>query len=65
MRWRTSSAFLALSLSAVAPAVQAAYSLQTAYQGDSFFDGWDFWGNRDNLTNGSSTASVDLSCPVR
>ncbi|BGO91448.1 hypothetical protein NBRC10512_003108 [Rhodotorula toruloides] len=53
MRWRTSSAFLALSLSAVAPAVQAAYSLQTAYQGDSFFDGWDFWGNRDNLTNGA------------
>lgn len=34
------------------PSTQAAYSLKTQYAGDNFFDGWSFWGNRDNLTNG-------------
>jgi hypothetical protein len=34
------------------PSTQAAYSLKTQYAGESFFDGWSFWGNRDNLTNG-------------
>ncbi|GAA6025923.1 hypothetical protein JCM8202_005786 [Rhodotorula sphaerocarpa] len=45
-------AALLLSVSAP-PQVQAAYSLQTLHQGKSFFDGWNFWGNRDNLTNGA------------
>lgn len=48
-------ALAAVLLSVSAPLhVQAAYSLQTLHQGASFFDGWNFWGNRDNLTNGAS-----------
>lgn len=39
------------------PRAEAAYSLQALYQGESFFDGWSFWGNRDNLTNGAATYS--------
>jgi len=42
---------IASTLSLV-PSTRAAYSLQTQYAGDNFFDGWTFWGNRDNLTNG-------------
>lgn len=44
-----------LSLSALVSSVRADYSLEVAYQGDSFFNGWDYWGNRDNLTNGESS----------
>ncbi|GAA5940449.1 hypothetical protein JCM3775_005094 [Rhodotorula graminis] len=52
MRWRTS---LSLSALALAPAaVDAAYSLEHTYAGDSFYDGWSFWGNNDNLTNGNT-----------
>ncbi|GAA5834858.1 hypothetical protein JCM5353_004902 [Sporobolomyces roseus] len=48
------------------PSTQAAYSLKTQYAGDNFFDGWSFWGNRDNLTNGavnyvSEAQSQDLA----
>ncbi|KPV74079.1 glycoside hydrolase family 16 protein [Rhodotorula graminis WP1] len=32
--------------------VHAAYSLTKDYSGSTFFDGWDFYGNYDNLTNG-------------
>ncbi|GAA5869691.1 hypothetical protein JCM3774_003823 [Rhodotorula dairenensis] len=57
MRWTCASAIApasaALLLLRALPQVEAAYSLQTAWQGENFFDGWDFWGNRDNLTNGA------------
>ncbi|GAA5893535.1 hypothetical protein JCM8208_000824 [Rhodotorula glutinis] len=52
MRWRTS---LSLSALALAPSVvHAAYSLEHTYAGDTFYDGWSFWGNNDNLTNGNT-----------
>ncbi|KAG0662536.1 hypothetical protein C6P46_003278 [Rhodotorula mucilaginosa] len=58
MRWPTggsaiSPASAALLLLGAIPRAEAAYSLQTLYQGESFFNGWSFWGNRDNLTNGA------------
>ena len=52
---RSSPTLVGLSLASIlslVPSTRAAYSLKTQYAGDSFFDGWDFWGNRDNLTNG-------------
>lgn len=30
------------------------FSLVQDYSGNGFFDGWDFYGNYDNLTNGAS-----------
>jgi len=56
MRWRT-----VLPLSALAAVVQAAYSLEQTYAGDSFYDGWSFWGNNDNLTNGASALPPPLA----
>ncbi|GAA5838567.1 hypothetical protein JCM3766R1_006014 [Sporobolomyces carnicolor] len=53
---RSSPTLVGLSLASIlslVPSTRAAYSLKTQYAGDSFFDGWDFWGNRDNLTNGA------------
>jgi hypothetical protein len=47
-----------LSLSALISSVRADYSLEVAYQGESFFEGWDYWGNRDNLTNGALLAAL-------
>ncbi|GJN90638.1 hypothetical protein Rhopal_003650-T1 [Rhodotorula paludigena] len=41
-------------LTVLPSSVQAAYSLQELWAGDDFFDGWRFWGNRDNLTNGAT-----------
>ncbi|GAA5975716.1 hypothetical protein JCM5350_002704 [Sporobolomyces pararoseus] len=54
------------SLLTFVPSTRAAYSLKTQYAGDSFFNGWSFWGNRDNLTNGavyyvSESESKDLA----
>ena len=34
-----------------APGVHAIYNLVRAWEGPSFFDGWDFYGQYDNLTN--------------
>lgn len=48
----SSSALAVAAASLIAPA-EAGYTLQTLYQGESFFEGWTFWGNRDNLTNGT------------
>ncbi|POY70487.1 hypothetical protein BMF94_6555 [Rhodotorula taiwanensis] len=48
----SSSALAVAAASLIAPA-EAGYTLQTLYQGESFFEGWTFWGNRDNLTNGA------------
>ncbi len=43
---------LASALFAAAPAY-AAYNLVKEYSGTNFFDGWEFYGNYDNLTNGT------------
>ena len=43
---------LASTLFAAAPAL-AAYYLVKEYSGTNFFDGWEFYGNYDNLTNGT------------
>ncbi|GJN93472.1 hypothetical protein Rhopal_006529-T1 [Rhodotorula paludigena] len=58
-------ATLVSSAAHFAPA-QAAYSLTKAYQGDTFFDDWEFYGHYDNLTNGdidyvNRTDSSDLA----
>ncbi|RDX50093.1 hypothetical protein OH76DRAFT_1349667 [Lentinus brumalis] len=45
---------LASALFAAAPA-HAAYNLVKEYSGTNFFDGWEFYGNYDNLTNGDVT----------
>lgn len=42
---------LAAAVLSVVPDAQAAYNLVQAWQGQSFFDGWDFYGSYDNLTN--------------
>ena len=33
------------------PSVHAAYDLVRSWEGQTFFDGWDFYGYYDNLTN--------------
>lgn len=33
------------------PGAHAAYNLVQAWEGESFFDDWDFYGSYDNLTN--------------
>ncbi|BGP50602.1 hypothetical protein JCM10450v2_006521 [Rhodotorula kratochvilovae] len=64
-----SSAAALLAIAALArsvPGAHAAYSLSKAYEGDSFFQGWNFYGHYDNLTNGdidyvNQTDSSDLA----
>lgn len=46
-------ALAAAVLSAV-PGAHAAYNLVQTWEGQSFFDGWQFYGNYDNLTNGDA-----------
>jgi len=43
-------------ISILAPVVVSAtqYNFAKEYSGTSFFDGWDFYGNYDNLTNGDT-----------
>ncbi|TBU31022.1 concanavalin A-like lectin/glucanase domain-containing protein [Dichomitus squalens] len=48
------AAALAALLSS-APGALATYTLVREYSGSSFFTGWDFYGNYDNLTNGDVT----------
>ncbi|KAL1756077.1 glycoside hydrolase family 16 protein [Schizophyllum commune] len=38
----------------VSPAAATSYDLVKEYSGESFFDGWSFYGNYDNLTNGDA-----------
>ena len=40
-------------LFASGPALAATYSLINEYSGETFFDGWDFYGSWDNLTLGT------------
>jgi 3',5'-cyclic AMP phosphodiesterase CpdA len=42
---------LAAAMLLVAPGAHAAYNLVQAWEGESFFDDWDFYGSYDNLTN--------------
>ena len=48
---------------ALAPVVAYAsnFTLVADYSGNGFFDGWDFYGNYDNLTNGALTVVFDRS----
>ncbi|PIL34113.1 hypothetical protein GSI_03824 [Ganoderma sinense ZZ0214-1] len=46
---------LASALFAATTPAFAAYNLIKEYQGSSFFSGWEFYGNYDNLTNGDVT----------
>ncbi|KAF9652912.1 glycoside hydrolase family 16 protein [Thelephora ganbajun] len=36
------------------PGAHAVYSLVRTWEGQTFFDGWDFYGSYDNLTNGDA-----------
>ncbi|GAA6058766.1 hypothetical protein JCM10212_001882 [Sporobolomyces blumeae] len=40
-------------LASLAVPAHAAYTLERNSAGSNFFDGWTYWGNRDNLTNGA------------
>lgn len=47
------------------PAQAAAYDLVTSYSGTSFFNGWDFYGHYDNLTNGDTNfVNQSASAPL-
>lgn len=50
------SATIALSVTVLStvPGVHAAYNLVQTWEGQSFFDGWEFYGSYDNLTNGDA-----------
>ena len=43
---------VAAALLSSASGASATYSLVKEFSGSNFFDGWDFYGNYDNLTNG-------------
>ena len=47
----SASMVLAAAVLSVTPGAHAVYNLVQAWQGQSFFDGWDFYGGYDNLTN--------------
>lgn len=42
---------LAAAVLSLVPGAHAVYDLVQAWEGQSFFDGWDFYGSYDNLTN--------------
>ena len=44
---------IAVTSLTLASGASAAYNLVREYSGSSFFEGWDFYGNYDNLTNGA------------
>lgn len=46
-----------LALAVTAQLINA-YDIVRDYSGASFFDGWDFYGSWDNLTNGKSILHI-------
>ncbi|KAF4619190.1 hypothetical protein D9613_004737 [Agrocybe pediades] len=54
--------FIALSLLALFPgAAQAIFNPVRSYEGDTFFDRWDFYGNVDNTTWGGWVTKLSLT----
>lgn len=53
MKGVLASTVIALSVAvlSVVPGAHAAYDLVETWQGQSFFNGWQFYGSYDNLTN--------------
>lgn len=49
---KTLRSFAPLAAALASGALAANFSLVQDYSGSGFFDGWDFYGNYDNLTNG-------------
>lgn len=49
--------FLAQLILTIQLTIGLAYNLLEDFSGERFFDGWDFYGNYDNLTLGKS-------CPI-
>jgi len=47
----SASIVLAAAVLSEVPGVHAAYNLVRAWEGQTFFDGWEFYGSYDNLTN--------------
>ena len=47
----SASVVLAVAVLSGVPGVHAAYNLVRSWEGQTFFDGWDFYGSYDNLTN--------------
>jgi len=47
----SASIVLAAAVLSQVPGVHAAYNLVRAWEGQTFFDGWEFYGSYDNLTN--------------
>lgn len=45
---------LAAAVLSEVPGVHAVYNLVRDWEGQTFFDGWEFYGSYDNLTNVSS-----------
>ena len=52
------AAFTVLS----AQAQNTTFTLATQYSGQSFFNGWEYYGNYDNLTNGACSCLMLSSC---
>lgn len=50
---RMARAVSALAVVLATTRLTTAYDIVRDYSGASFFDGWDFYGNWDNLTNGA------------
>ena len=55
----TVSMALAAAVLSEVPGVHADYNLIRAWEGQTFFDGWEFYGYYDNLTNVSPA-----QCPI-
>jgi len=51
----------AVLLASITAANAATYNLVVDYSGQSFFDGWSYYGSYDNLTNGPSLINKSRS----
>lgn len=52
--YTSASMVLAAAVLSIVPSAHAVYNLVQTWEGQSFFDGWEFYGNYDNLTNGDA-----------